>query len=108
MKNQASPADGIVHPSHAAHRRLAAAARRARDRARGHLTAAIAVTGITVASIAGAAAIAVTLPDPTYTTTQPQESATTHGHATSGHLARPHAPPASGTGTASHTTSGAS
>ncbi len=108
MKIQVIPADSITRLSRTTHKRLTAAARRTRERSRGHARLTVLTAAVAVASIAGAAALAVTLPDPTHTTAQRHRAATTRGHAPSKHLTRPQAPPAHGTGHASHTTSGGS
>ena len=102
MKIQAIPADTITRLRRATHKRLTATRRLARSR--GHARLTVLTAAVAVASIAGAAALAVTLPDPTHATTRPHRAATTHGHAASQHLTRPQAPPAHGTGHATHTT----
>ena len=86
------------------HQSVTATARRAR----GHARLTVLTAAVAVASIAGAAALAVTLPDPTHATTRPHRAATTDGRAASQHLTRPQAPPAHGTGYPTHTTSSGS
>lgn len=101
MKIQSTLAGSITHLSRTIRQRLTPAARRSRDRIRGHalLSAAIAVT-----AIGGAAALAVALPDSTHTTNQMHPAGTTHGP-TANHLASPPAAPTRGTSGVSHTTS---
>jgi hypothetical protein len=63
-------------------------------------------TAIAVTSIGGAAALAVTLPDPAHPTTGQHRAGYGHGHA--GHLTRPHAPPVPSARPTPHATSSAS
>ncbi len=104
MKIQAIPADTITRLRRATHQSVTATARRTR----GHARLTVLTTAVAVASITGAAALAVTMADPTHAITRPHRAATTHGHAASQHLTRPQAPPAHGTGYPAHTTTGGS
>ncbi len=65
-------------------------------------------TAIAVTSIGGAAALAVTLPDPAHPTTGQHGAGHGHGHGHVGHLTRPHVPPVPSARPTPHATSSAS
>lgn len=103
MKVRATQAGGVSRQSRAIRQRLTAAVRHTRDGAHGHV---LLTAAITVTSIGGAAALIVTLPDPTHVTAHKHAGGGTTGrHPATQHLARPHAHPQPSAGHASHTTS---
>lgn len=104
---QAILADSLTHLSRTSGQPLTAAARGIRGRTRGRARLAGLTTAIAVTSIAGAAALAVNLPDPTHTATPAHRAATTHGHTPTQRLTGPRTPPAHSSGR-SHAPSGAS